>query len=469
MSRFRIPGGVGYQGQYPQGDINDGTQVRTKSSAPATFSGAVESAWNELSYETRSKLASAGVDVRRMVAVGKAVRMARLKVAPMLVAELGVRVDELLSAVLPGLLVILCCVVGTTALGAAAGGALGFFLGGVGSVPGAVIGAGLGLDAGIALLTWLGLAFLLAHIGKDLVTALQKAHDGLCTAWNAGDLSSSALDLRIDFAATQLADAAVHLYLAIVNGLIAYVTKGSLNSSVNSAKATIAATKTEGAAAVSAQQLADAIAQLNKTKVLGKTVATWFEKNYEAIIEFRRRKAARPPETTKPPEPTMSPSQLKKAKEEQEALDGNVAGNSSGSVGANSGRVADSIVVTSRGVAVTPDVLALKGSSKLVGDFRGLQGAKVDEIISRVPSNWSLASQEKGFGVRFLDEIGVERLRLHGPSGNAPVGSNSASGWTMRVHVPGTKNSYFDNLGNVVGSKSNAGHIPIYDNPKAGF
>jgi RHS repeat-associated protein len=146
-------------------------------------------------------------------------------------------------------------------------------------------------------------------------------------------------------------------------------------------------------------------------------------------------------------------------------------GNKTGQVfrGANSGRVADSIVVTSRGVAVTPDVLALQGSSKLVGDFRGLQGAKVDEIISRIPSNWSLASQEKGFGVRFLDEIGVERLRLHGPSGNAPVGSNSASGWTMRVHVPDTKNSYFDNLGNVVGSKSNAGHIPIYGNSKTRF
>ncbi len=103
------------------------------------------------------------------------------------------RVDELLGAVIPGLVVILCCVAGTTAIGAAAGGALGFFLGGVGSLPGAVIGAGLGLDAGIALLTWLGLAFLVAHIGKDIVIALNKAYDGLRIAWNAGDLTSSAL------------------------------------------------------------------------------------------------------------------------------------------------------------------------------------------------------------------------------------------------------------------------------------
>jgi hypothetical protein len=105
----------------------------------------------------------------------------------------------------------------------------------------------------------------------------------------------------------------------------------------------------------------------------------------------------------------------------------------------------------------------------LVGDFRGLQGSNVDAIVSRIPDNWPSASQEKGFGIRFVDELGAEKLRLHGTGANAPVGSNSASGWTLRVHVSGTKNSYYDNFENLVGSKANAGHIPIFGNPKRAF
>ena len=117
---------------------------------------------------------------------------------------------------------------------------------------------------------------------------------------------------------------------------------------------------------------------------------------------------------------------------------------------------------------MTPELLSLQGTSRIVGDFRGIGGAKVEEIISRVPDNWTLASQQKGMGIRFLDDTGVERLRLHGPSSGAPAGSNSAAGWTARIHVPGT-NSYYDSIGNVVGPKANEGHIPIYGNPNTGY
>jgi hypothetical protein len=140
-----------------------------------------------------------------------------------------------------------------------------------------------------------------------------------------------------------------------------------------------------------------------------------------------------------------------------------------GGVGVAGSAGGRAIIVTERGVAITPEVLNLQGTSKLVGDFRGIQGATVEEIVSRVPSSWTVASQERGQGIRFFDEMGAERLRLHGPSASAPAGSNSAAGWTARIQVPGTTNRYYDNLGNIVGARANEGHIPIYGNPKIGF
>lgn len=130
---------------------------------------------------------------------------------------------------------------------------------------------------------------------------------------------------------------------------------------------------------------------------------------------------------------------------------------------------ARALIATDRGVVLTQELLGLQGTSNLVGNFRGIEGARIEDIISRVPGNWTLAPQQKGMGIKFLDGTGMERIRIHGPSAYAPAGSNSASGWTARIHVPGTKNSYYDNLGNIVRSNANEGHIPIYGNPKAGF
>ena len=127
---------------------------------------------------------------------------------------------------------------------------------------------------------------------------------------------------------------------------------------------------------------------------------------------------------------------------------------------------AGAIVVTPRGIAITPEVLGLQGTSPRVGDFRGIAGATVQEIISRVPASWTVSPQEAGMGIRFTDASGAERLRLHGPSPLAPGGLNSAVGWTARVHEPGT-GQYRDNDGNLVRRKANGGHIPIQGNPNA--
>ena len=117
----------------------------------------------------------------------------------------------------------------------------------------------------------------------------------------------------------------------------------------------------------------------------------------------------------------------------------------------------NTMIATSKGVIVLSNTLAKQGSSNLVGDFTKLEGATVDEIISRI------LAQKNGNGIRFIDEAGIERIRIHGPDPKAPIGTNSNSGWILRIQ---DKNkNYLDNFGNSGGYKSNETHIPIYGNP----
>ena len=117
------------------------------------------------------------------------------------------------------------------------------------------------------------------------------------------------------------------------------------------------------------------------------------------------------------------------------------------------------IYVTPKGVGVSSDVLSLQGTSPYVGDFTGLNGASVEEIISRIPSSWANAPQRMGQGLVWFDDTGNEAIRIHGPGINAPFGSNSASGWVLRIHAP--NGQYYDESGNIVSPQSNDGHIPM--------
>ena len=125
--------------------------------------------------------------------------------------------------------------------------------------------------------------------------------------------------------------------------------------------------------------------------------------------------------------------------------------------------------VNPAGEAISSGTLARQGTSHLAGNFQGLAGASVDDIVSRVPAGWTSAPQRAGNGLRFFDEAGFERLRLHGPSARAPVGSNSQSGWTLRImdRTTRTTGNYYDDAGRIVRPNANEGHIPIYGNPNA--
>jgi hypothetical protein len=85
------------------------------------------------------------------------------------------------------------------------------------------------------------------------------------------------------------------------------------------------------------------------------------------------------------------------------------------------------------------------------------------EIIERVPSTLKMVPQDRGVGIKFLDELGKERIRIHAPSPRAPAGSNSASGWVLRIMD--RAGNYYDDAGRIVPYRANEGHIRIFGNP----
>ncbi|WP_243521877.1 polymorphic toxin type 30 domain-containing protein [Bacillus pseudomycoides] len=93
------------------------------------------------------------------------------------------------------------------------------------------------------------------------------------------------------------------------------------------------------------------------------------------------------------------------------------------------------------------------GAGKLgtgnIGDFSNIQGATIDDILSRIPKDApkrDLSPQPgkvtEGFEYKWEAPDGsTMRVRVHGPDASAPAGSNAANGWIVRVQK-GKK--YFD-------------------------
>ena len=74
--------------------------------------------------------------------------------------------------------------------------------------------------------------------------------------------------------------------------------------------------------------------------------------------------------------------------------------------------------------------LARQEASTKVGDFTGLTGASLEEIVSRVPKNWKAMLQNDGNGIKFVDKDGVDRVRIHAPENkpNLPSTANTNNG-----------------------------------------
>jgi hypothetical protein len=175
----------------------------------------------------------------------------------------GQELHSIVRGIVPGLMMFLVILAATTALGAVAGAAIGALAFGLGAAPGAVAGAELVLEAGIALLNFLGLAFLAGYIGKCLWQAAHVAVDGVRIAWHSVDKYETQRT-AIDQAAHRLAFAVGLVFRGVLQGIVAFLL----------AKGTAAA----------ARRVPELVSKLRASK-LGVAFADWVEKNWSRLIK----------------------------------------------------------------------------------------------------------------------------------------------------------------------------------------
>ena len=237
--------------------------------------------------------------------------------------ETGYQLGQVIHGFIPALLQTLAVLGISMVAGAGAGAVIGFFLGGVGVAPGAVVGGQLGLDMGAVILTWLGLKFLVESIGQGLGELVSTLDHAVWIAWIAADRDRTRY-YHIDQAAHGLARCAGILFRLILQGIVAMIVgKGGMSvgkGMVSSGRA-ILSEGVEGGANIA---VADVVAQLRQSK-LPKAFADWVEQNWEDLIRNPKLQGSKAETLGGTAEATeaVSPSQITTAenKVEQPATD----------------------------------------------------------------------------------------------------------------------------------------------------
>lgn len=202
-----------------------------------------------------------------------------------ILAETGYELASLLEGLLPGLLQMLAVVGATTLLGGVIGGIIGAFAGGVGAIPGAAVGGELGLDVGMAILTWMGLAFLAVAIVKGFGQLIEALHAGITTAWTARNKRGMEERLQVERAARELARAVGILMRLILIGIVAYLLKKAAVKSTSSAVGTVKNLQSVGATEVSSATVADLVGKLRASRLGKSGFADWVEKNWQKLVK----------------------------------------------------------------------------------------------------------------------------------------------------------------------------------------
>lgn len=303
MAPSRNPGSSGRGGTNP--NIRDGTLCRQASPQPASvgllenLESSVSSGLNKVSrfagseysavkkaldadYQSAARYLKSDYEGARCLFL--AYIQSQVLAPAAIYQETGYEIASLLKGLIPGLLQVLAVVGATTFLGAAVGGAIGFFFGAVGAAPGAVIGGQIGFDVGTAVITWLGLGFLVVAIAKgfgEMVTAIRT---GVQLAWAAGKLTGADQERGIESGAKELARACGILVRLILEGIIAYILKKGAVGATRGAMTTVGTLRSAGSEAGADEAVAGLVSKLQASR-LGADFANWVEKNWRDLVE----------------------------------------------------------------------------------------------------------------------------------------------------------------------------------------
>jgi len=80
------------------------------------------------------------------------------------------------------------------------------------------------------------------------------------------------------------------------------------------------------------------------------------------------------------------------------------------------------------------------GNTSKIGDFSGLNGSNVDDILDRIPDDAVLreltpvnGGATEGFEFKWMQDGQTYRVRVHNPDPSAPIGTNAHNNWVVRV------------------------------------
>jgi hypothetical protein len=205
-------------------------------------------------------------EAERVHAVFKALLRARHNLAGELLKATGEEFLSVVEGIIPGLLLSVGIVAVTTVVGAAAGALLGALAFGAGAAPGAVAGAAAGAEAGLAILEYLGVAFLAAFVGKSMLEATRISFAAAEVAWHSVEHPPTA-DVELDRSAHLFARAVAEVFRRVLQGIVAFLMK-------------------EGIGAAKAR-MPELVTKLRASR-LGEGFAKWVEAHWERLVRNKK-------------------------------------------------------------------------------------------------------------------------------------------------------------------------------------
>jgi hypothetical protein len=213
--------------------------------------------------------------IQRTKNVIQALWFAKNDISSAVMQETGEALDEVLSGILPTILMALAIVAGCTLVGLSLGALGGAIAGvGVGAVPGAIAGSSTGFSAGMWILEWMGLAFLAVHVGKNMYQVTRLVESGFNDAWGKGARDVFGLSSwdtmhyghdkipgfsQVMAASRKFAQAVAVLIRLVLEGIVLYLTARGI------------------------AKLPELVAQLRNSR-LGEGFAVWVEKNHQQLM-----------------------------------------------------------------------------------------------------------------------------------------------------------------------------------------